>query len=217
MSFDEIRFPTLISWGFGGGPEYNTDIVILSSGHEKRNSNWEIARAKYEVGHNLKSQTQLDELIAFFRARKGQARGFRFRDWNDYKLIDENIGVGDGIETQFQITKTYTSLTSEVRDIVKIVTQSDSDTIAGLHGSTATDWEVKVNSVLQVEGPGNDYTIDRDTGIITFNSPVTDTHIITVSGEFDVPVRFDTDRMVATYDAHNDQNWDGVPLIELKI
>jgi uncharacterized protein (TIGR02217 family) len=215
MAFDEVRFPTLISWGFGGGPEYNTDVIILSSGYEKRNSNWSIARGKYEVAHNMKSQTQLAELITFFRARQGKARGFRFRDWNDYKLETQTIGTGNGVQTVFQIIKTYTNSVTETRNITKIVSQADSNTIATAHGSTAITFEVRVNSVLKVET--SDYTIDRNTGIITFLSPVTNTHVITVSCEFDVPVRFDTDRMMATIDQHNSHSWSGIPLVEVRI
>lgn len=217
MAFDEVRFPTLISWGAGGGPEFNTDIIVLGSGFEKRNSNWEEARHKFTVSHNFKNQSQLDELIEFFMSRKGMARGFRFRDWSDYKLELESIGVGDGVETEFQIKKTYTNSVSQVRNITKIVTQSDSDAIATEHGSSASTWEVRVNSVLQTEGGGSDYVVDRDTGVITFNSPVTNTHVITVSGEFDVPVRFDTDRMARTIDQFRDFNWDGIPLVEVKV
>lgn len=217
MAFDEVRFPTLIDYGYGGGPEYSTDVVVLAGGAEKRNSNWQAARSRYEVAHRIKDQDQLDELITFFRARQGKARGFRFRDWFDYKLQDELIGAGDGSETEFQIIKTYTNSVSEVRNITKIVTQSDANAIAAAHGSTALTFVVKVNTVAQTEGGGNDYTIDRNTGIITFNSPVTNTHPITVTCEFDIPVRFDTDRMFATIESFENHMWDGVPLIEVRV
>jgi uncharacterized protein (TIGR02217 family) len=39
------------------------------------------------VGSGLKNQQQLDELIAFFRARKSKAYGFRFKHWTDYKAL----------------------------------------------------------------------------------------------------------------------------------
>lgn len=216
MAFDEVRFPTLISWGFGGGAEYNTDVIVLASGFEKRNSNWNVARSKYTVAHEFKSQAQLDELIKFFRARQGMARGFRFRDWNDYKLESEAIGTGNGVLTQFQIKKSYTSGgVTENRDIKKIVSTADSNSIASAHGSVAVPWEVRVNSVLKTEI--TDYTVNRNTGVITFLSAVTNGHVVTVSGEFDVPVRFDTDRMIATLDAHNSYNWSGIPLIEVRV
>jgi uncharacterized protein (TIGR02217 family) len=46
---------------------------------EKRNVNWSEARGRWDVASGLKKQQQLGELIAFFRARKGKAYGFRFK------------------------------------------------------------------------------------------------------------------------------------------
>jgi len=214
MSFDEVRLPTLITWGFSGGAEYNTDIIVLSSGYEKRNVNWEESRYRYTIAYTIKQQDELDELVAFFRARKGKARGFRFRDLGDYKLENEQIAVADGIATAFQITKTYAG-SSDVRELKKIATQADSDSIALDHASTALTFAVKVNSILQTESV--DYTIDRNTGIITFTSPPTATHPITVTCEFDVPVRFDTDSMVTNIQSLNNYSWEGVQLVEIRL
>jgi hypothetical protein len=66
--------------------------------YEQRNINWSSARGRWDVASGLKKQTQLDTLIAFFRARKGRAHGFRFKDWTDYKATGQAIGTGDGYE-----------------------------------------------------------------------------------------------------------------------
>jgi len=58
-------------------------VVAISAGHEKRNVNWAEARGRWDVASGLKKQAQLDELIAFCRARRGKAYGFRFKDWTD--------------------------------------------------------------------------------------------------------------------------------------
>ena len=101
MGFVEEQFPTDISYGSSGGPEFSTDIVTAQSGHEQRNSNWAEARARYNVAHGVKSQTQLDALIAFFRARKGRACGFRFKDWIDYKASNQLLGQGMAVPRPF--------------------------------------------------------------------------------------------------------------------
>jgi uncharacterized protein (TIGR02217 family) len=41
MSFEEIQFPTDISYGATGGPIFLTDVVATVSGHEQRNSKWQ--------------------------------------------------------------------------------------------------------------------------------------------------------------------------------
>ena len=76
-SFHEVRFPDNIAYGATGGPEFATTVVATGSGHEKRNVNWSEARGRWDVASGLKKQAQIDELIAFFRARRGRAYGFR--------------------------------------------------------------------------------------------------------------------------------------------
>jgi uncharacterized protein (TIGR02217 family) len=79
MAFVDVRFPSDIAFGSAGGPAYSTDIVVTQGGHEQRNANWVQARARYNVAHGVKTQAQLNALIAFFRARKGRA--YAFRGW----------------------------------------------------------------------------------------------------------------------------------------
>jgi uncharacterized protein (TIGR02217 family) len=78
--FHEVRFPDNIAYGATGGPEFATTVVATGSGHEKRNVNWAQARGRWDVASGLKKPAQIDELIAFFRARRGKAYGFRFKD-----------------------------------------------------------------------------------------------------------------------------------------
>ena len=101
--FHEVRFPDNIAYGATGGPEFATTVVATGSGHEKRNVNWSEARGRWDVASGLKKQAQIDELIAFFRARRGKAYGFRFKDWTDYKATGQLLGTGDGTQTEFQL------------------------------------------------------------------------------------------------------------------
>lgn len=199
MSFVETQFPSDISYGSSGGPEYSTDVVIAQSGHEQRNINWSQSRARYNVAHGVKTKAQLESLIAFFRARKGKAIGFRFKDWTDYKVTNQSIGTGDGEETQFQLRKTYTSGgTEEYRTIKKPVSGSVSVYKAG---------------VLQTSG----VTVNYTTGLIVFSAAPADGAAITANFEFDVPVRFDTDRLSASLDAYGVNAWQDIPLIEVRV
>lgn len=199
MAFVETRFPTDISYGASGGPEYSTDIVEIASGFEQRNSNWSSARARYNVAHGVKTKTQLDALIAFFRARKGRAEGFRFKDWSDYQALDEMIGTGDGTTTIFQLKKAYTSGSiTESRDIHKPV----SGTV-----------KIYVDAVEQTSG----VTIDTTAGTVTFSTASDVDAIISADFEFDVPVRFDTDRLSASLDNYGSHSWHDIPLIEIRV
>jgi len=200
MAFTEVCFPTDIAYGSSGGPEYSTDIVITHGGYEQRNINWAQARAKYNVAHGIKTQAQLDILIAFFRARKGRASGFRFKDWSDYKATGQTIGTGNGANKVFQLIKTYESgSVYETRIINKPVSGSVS---------------VYKNSVLQSESA---YSLDTSNGVITFIAAPANNVVITADFEFDVPVRFDTDRLSAILDSYGVTSWNDIPLVEIKI
>ncbi len=65
-------------------PGFSTNVVTSASGHEYRNANWSQARLRFDAGPGVRSETELGELIAFFRARRGPAVGFRFRDPFDF-------------------------------------------------------------------------------------------------------------------------------------
>ncbi len=198
MAFIEVQFPTDISYGSSGGPEYATDVVASSSGYEQRNVNWDQARAKYNVAHGVKTKAQLDALIAFFRARKGRAHGFRFKDWTDYQAT-ETLGIGDGTRTQFQLIKSYVSgAVTETRTIKKPV---------------AGTVQVFKNAVLQSSG----VSVDTTMGMVTFTVAPTVGQVITASFQFDVPVRFDTDRLSASLDAYGIHSWLDIPLVEVRV
>lgn len=194
------RFPESVSYGSSGGPEWKTFVWTGQSSDEQRQQNWVRARHRWNVSLGIRDTTQMDTVRAFFYNMRGRACGFRFKDWRDFQITTEEIGTGDTVETVFQITKTYTTgAETYVRDLKKIV---------------AGTYSVYVNAVLQVEGGGNDYTIDINTGIITFNSaPAADP--ITVTCEFDVPVRFDTDYMNPSEEGFTTEAWSNLSVIEL--
>ena len=94
MNFHDIRFPTSLSFGSAGGPERRTEIVTLVNGFEERNTPWEHSRRRYDAGLGLRSLDDVEALIAFFEARRGQLYGFRWKDWSDYKSCRPSGDVG---------------------------------------------------------------------------------------------------------------------------
>ena len=110
------------------------------------------ARGRWDVASGLKKQAQIDELIAFFRARRGKAYGFRFKDWTDYKATGELLGTGDDALTEFQLVKHYPSGSMiEIRTIIKPV---------------AGTVKVYVDGVEQLSG----WSVDTTTGLVTFGT-----------------------------------------------
>jgi uncharacterized protein (TIGR02217 family) len=150
------------------------------------------------VASGLKKQTQIDELIAFFRARRGKAYGFRFKDWTDYKATGQLLGTGDGAQTQFQLVKHYPSgSVIEVRTLTKPV---------------AGTVKMYLDSVEQLAG----WSVDTTTGLVTFSTPPALGVEITADFEFDVPARFDTDHMAVTIETYRLHAWQQIPIVELR-
>jgi len=197
MAFHEVQFPNDIAYGATGGPEFATSVVATASGYEQRNINWSSARGRWDVASGLKKQTQLDALVAFFRARKGRAHGFRFKDWTDYKATGQAVGTGNGTITTFQLIRTYSSGgATDVRTITKPVAGTVKVYLAG---------------VQQMSG----WSVNTTTGVITFSTAPGNGVAVSADYEFDVPVRFDTDRMAVTIEQVNLHQWSGIPIVEI--
>lgn len=216
MAFLEERFPLDVNLGTQGGPVFSTDVVRFGNGKEYRNNNWSRPLYRYDIVYRAKSRTQALEVYEFFLARQGRFEGFRVRDVWDYTSAtdgktapansDQAIGTGDGVETDFQLIKTYTQgAASQVREIYKPV----SSTVV-----------VAVNAVAQTEGV--DFTVDTTTGIISFNVAPADTLPITAGYEYDVPVRFDTDdlsnlQLIISGVANDYASYENIPLVEIRV
>lgn len=209
MAFHEVRFPANLSFGSLGGPERRTEIVTLQNGHEERNTPWAHSRRRYDAGMGLRSLTDLEALIAFFEARCGQLHGFRWKDWGDYRScpanarpgpLDQFIGTGDGVTTVFDLCKTYRSgEQAYVRPIGKPVL-----------GTVA----VAVAEDPKVEGV--EFAADPAGGRVTFVEPPALGTRITAGFEFDVPVRFDTDRIQISVASFQAGEVPSVPVVEIR-
>ncbi len=210
MNFHEERFPATLSFGSIGGPERRTEIVGLSNGFEERNTPWAHSRRRYDAGIGVRSLDDLETLVAFFEARQGQLIGFRWKDWTDYKSCvpsaepaptDQLMGHGDGARTAFALTKNYRSgAFTYQRLIAKPVAGTLSVALAG---------DTVRHDVH--------YTCDLATGEIVFAEPPPPEIEVTAGYEFDVPVRFDTDRIETSVARFSAGEMPSVPVVEVRV
>jgi len=214
MGFHEVQFPTTISYGSSGGPVFSTGLVVVDSGAEERTARWSAARREYDVVETVKTDAQIAALITFFEARLGMAYGFRYKDFADFTTASDHIAapddedqtlvgvtsgltVGDGSETQFQLRKAYTSgAVTRYRNLTKPV--ADTTVIA-----------------LDTVGQGSGWSVDTTTGIVTFTSAPGVGVAVTGGCEFDVPVRFDVDKLSVTIEDYGSRTIQTLPLVEL--
>ena len=210
MNFHEVRFPENLSFGSTGGPERRTEIVTLANGFEERNTPWAHSRRHYDAGAGLRSLDELEALVAFFESRRGQLYGFRWKDWADHKScrpsqtvghFDQEIGRGDGVTKTFQLVKTYASgIQSYTRPIEKPVVGTVIVAIAG---------DPKVENV--------EFTVNVETGVFSFTTAPDIGALVTAGFEFDIPVRFDTDRITTSISSFQAGEVPDVPVIEVRL
>lgn len=191
--FKDISFPNAVARGATGGPGFKTDVVALASGAEQRNQNWEKARCEYDISTGIRTRSQMEEVIAFFYVVRGKAFSFRFKDWTDYDAADQ--AMLQVSSTVYQLVKRYTIGAQEhVREITK-----------------------PVSGTVQIEVSGSPVTpasIDYLTGLVTFSSPPGATP--TATFHFDVPVRFDTDKLPVQANSHEQLIVPTIELIEVR-
>ena len=160
------RFPDAMAYYAQGGAEFNTTIIQLNSGFEQRNTNWTQSRAMYTIQAGMRTQEQpidswnlnVSNSISFFRAMKGRSYGFRFKDFQDY-LVTQNNGIleqGFGLSIPvYQLYKNY--FTGSLVDTKKIVKPVQNKNTIYRNGTT----------VIFGTNPGN-CSIDTTKGLITF-------------------------------------------------
>lgn len=181
MSFVESRLLDCVSYGTQGGPTFLTRRIGLRSGVVRRNP--QRSRPLYEFTliylNLLPDDHQL--VINAFNACYGGVFSFRLKDWADFTAEDELIGVGTGAPQTVQLAKLYTFGTQTVsRPIRKPVT-----------GTVI----VTANSVPIAA------TIDYTTGEATFTAA--GGSVVEWSGQFDVPVMFQDDKLIFSADNRN--------------
>ncbi len=195
-AFHDVRFPLDLGYGATGGPQFSTQVVTTGSGYEQRNSSWSDARLHYDAGVGVRSEADLSTLIAFFRARRGQAHGFRFVDPLDHDAANELLGTGDGVGTRFDLVKTYGSGDdAQIRRITRPVAGSVTIRVGG---AVATGWTLGA------------------LGRIDFAAAPPAGSAVSASFAFDVPVRFAEDRIDVGLASWRAGDLPSVPLVEVR-
>jgi uncharacterized protein (TIGR02217 family) len=201
-AFDEVRFPVALGREVSVEPAFSTAIVTTAGGAEQRNSEWADARLAFDAGPGLRGEADLHNLLAFFRARRGAAIGFRLEDPFDHSsngmteepgAADQLLGVGDGVRTEFPLVKTYGQ---QVRRITRPV--------AGTVRVSVDEDEMTDGWALTGKG------------IVAFELAPADGAEVKAGFRFDVPVRFAGDRLSLNRATFLAGEMPSVPMIEVR-
>lgn len=206
-SFHDMRFPTAISFGATGGPERRVEIVSMTSGQERRNLRQSRSRRRFDAGTGVRALDDLSEIVAFFEARRGAFHAFRFRDPFDHRSCgagiepsasDQVIGIGDGDNARFQLTKAYgQGADAYIRDIV-----------LPEKGSVA----VAIDGFVLDAGA---FAVDVLTGEVSLAEPPAMGAVISAGFLFDIAARFDTDRLEISLSSFKAGQIPTIPIVEV--
>lgn len=197
--FYEIRFPEYISCKFKVEINFDNNLILNKNGKEQRLLNRHNSRNVYTLDTDILSCEDIDKITKIFRIVNGRFCGFRFKDWLDYKAINQQIDIADGKKNKFQLIKTY-SISEDISiKYIRIIEKPVVGTV-----------------LLKIDNQKIDnFTVDYSTGIITFNSVLEKGKIITCDFEFDIPVRFDSDTLGIKQANFNNGEIMSIRLIEI--
>jgi uncharacterized protein (TIGR02217 family) len=204
-----VRFPLQLGFGAAGGPAFSTQVVVTGSGAEQRNAEWADARLEYDAGLGIRSEADLAQLLAFFRARRGQAHGFRFLDpldnssaanGSDPAATDQSLGSSNGSNTRFALVKHYgdAGLADDPPQRRRITRPWPESVVVAVNGEAQTGWTLQAG------------------GYIDFAVPPPAGAVVSAGYRFDVPVRFASDRLAVSIAGWRAGELPGVPLIEIR-
>jgi uncharacterized protein (TIGR02217 family) len=206
MAFHDLLFPVELR-SQQSTPVWPVDIINLGGGGEQRVVLQPNAHRQYEATHSALTLAQARDIVKFFNARRAQGYSFKVRDRLLYTATAEPFGTGGGVSSTNQL----------------IINEGDSANAWNreIYLPESGTVQIRANGNLKVEN--TDYTLNyngANGGLVTWLTSVSG-QTLTWSGQFFVPVRFDTpslpDIEVIVWRSNNTGAVKGptIPLIEV--
>ena len=183
MAFKDITLPPCMALDLRVTSRLRTESVRALSGDIYSSEKWSTFRAEMRASYAPQTLEEIETTRAFWYNVRS-LHSFRVKDPTDYKSCsindtpadtDQTIGVGDGVATQFQLSKTYTF-------------GAESHTHAIYAPKTGTVL-ISFDDVSQASG----WSVNASTGIITFTVAPTNGVIIKAGFEFDRKMKFEAE------------------------
>lgn len=176
LTIDYVLLPLGVNANASGGPVTKTAITEGASGKEKRYSYMPNPRRQYTGGFG---PDYTETILGIWIAGIGPRYGFMLQDPSDYKLTTQVAAHIDATHAQVQKTYTRTDYFTSaiVRSNLRNILLPDPNTMS-----------VFRNAVLDAT-----WTLGYD-GVMTTSSAMSTGDVITVTGEFFVPVRMADDQ-----------------------
>lgn len=137
-------FPTLpgLGWSITRTQIFKARKQVSVSGKETALADWAYPRWQWELVFDLLRQgggwTEMQQLAGFYAARNGGFDSFLYQDQDDNAVSSQQIAVGDGVATQFQLVRSFGGFTEPVL----APNQVTSVTVGGTPKVNGTDYGI---------------------------------------------------------------------------
>jgi uncharacterized protein (TIGR02217 family) len=187
MTFYATEIDACPAYGWQGGPSIDVLIKRLVSGREKRKPQSFVRLHSYILPYqNISDSDHLQYIKSAYMALGGPTDSFLVKDYEDFRAIDEPLGISPAGSTPVQLLRTYTfGSASYSRTITKPV----------------------AGAVISQNGIPKAGTLDTLTGLFTPTTAWTAAAVLTWDGQFRVPVRFDQMTLTSTIDNRTGQHY----------
>lgn len=170
------------AFGWMGGPSFQTTIVTMRNGRERRNAEWSKARHSFTMPFNNIDQDGYIGIKQMHLSCLGRLRAFKFIDELDHTADGAVFGQGTGAQSTFQLRKV--------------------SVIDGVSYTRET-YVIQPGGVFRVNGTPAAHTIDLDRGLVTFSAPPANLSTLSGDWDFGLWVRFDQDDLPFSLDSRN--------------
>lgn len=180
MAFHDIEFPVAVR-SISATPSWPVDIIKLGGGGEQRVLLPTDSKREYDAVYSVISETAAQQVAEFLNARRGPLHSFKIYDVFLHKATAEAFGTGGGVGSVNQlIYDEGDAANSYIREIYL----PKPGTVTIFAG--ATQKTEGVHYTLNYNGANG--------GKVTWLTSVSGL-TLTWSGEFYIPVRFDTESL----------------------
>lgn len=196
MPFLDVYMPDEVAgYGWVSAPRFNTSIQVSAGGGSHANQNWEHPLHRFV---NPEAVARDGNVISYLKDHwlitAGPFAHFPLRDPLDkasirhvpnlpdadllplLSMTDQALGTGDGFTDSFQLKRRYSRGGYNYDRII--------------HLPVLSTLLIADNGVLV---SASDYTVSRPGGIVQFDTPPANGHVLTAGFLFDCEVRFESD------------------------
>jgi len=177
-----LVYPTLpgLTWSVTKSPIWKTRVQTTVRGRELRIRDQIYPRWKFQQVYSFLSGTvrctpgftEIQIMMNFFQSVQGSWDNWLFDDPTDDFAANQPLGIGNGSQTTFQLTRSFAGGFAE-------------PIIAPF------SWVIRKDGVVQ----GSGFSVNTGTGIVTFSSPPASGVVITADIHYYFRCRFTTDTL----------------------